>query len=64
MHPNGRTLRFLRWLLLAGRVEQEATETTETKFRVSYVSQVFPAPPFGAVARIFRGFREFSACPP
>ena len=55
MHPNGRTLRSLCLLLLAGRVEQEATEATETKFRVS---QVFP------VSRVSNVFRVFSVLAP
>ena len=53
--------------------EQEVTEATETKYRVSPVSPVsqvsnvfpvFPALPLGPVARIFRALRESSGPPP
>ena len=50
VRTNGRTLRFLRWLLLPGWVEQEVTDATETKFRVSHVS------PVSHVSDVFRVF--------
>ena len=47
VYTNGLSLRSLRWLLLAGWVEQEATEATECEVRPSrsprsHVINIFP----------------------